>query len=235
MTDNYDDIFEKGNASDLGAFFKFQNVGDKVAGTYIDLMEGIDGYGNEQYIVVLQEKDGTKHRVSVRKSHTVLVDRLKAVRFGQIVGFLFEEERESKMAGGNKSKIINIKQNPTMVDEAWIKDKLETDAKYGIPADVSLTPKFSDSAPTPSEAAPSATEGATPVAASAPAVEIPTPTDSPVSGELASTIKTLMVNKGFVTEEATDAEVADKVVAVSGMEFTAENGPAIINKIAVAS
>jgi len=235
MTQNYDDIFAQGNSSDLGEFFKFKEVGDKVSGTYVDLMESVDGYGNEQYVVVLEGQDGVKHRVSVRKNHVVLADRLKQVRFGQIIGFLFEEERESKMQGGAMSKIINIKQNPNMVNEEWITNKVATDAKYGISAEASLTPKFDDStAPTPTEAAPTAVESATPVEPSVPFVEEATATASPVSSELASTIKTLIVNKGFLTEEATDAEVSAKVVEITAMEFTAENGPAIINKIATA-
>lgn len=224
MTQNYDDIFEKGNSSDLGDFFKFQKVGDKIAGTYIDLMEGIDGYGNDQYIVVL-ENNGTRHRVSVRKSHVVLADRLKAVKFGQIIGFLFEEERDSKM-GAQKSKIINIKQNPSIVDEAWIKTKIEESGRFGISAEDALTPKFSGVTAASTASAPAAP--AAPVAGENEGV----PFGSPMTPELGATIKTLMVNKGLLTDASTDEEVSSKVVELTGIEFVTDNGPAIINKIA---
>jgi len=221
---NYDDIFEKGNSSDLGDFFKFQKVGDKIAGTYIDLMESVDGYDNEQYVVVL-ENNGTRHRVSVRKTHVVLVDRLKAVKFGQIIGFLFEEERENKN-GAQKSKIINIKQNPSIVDEAWMTAKVEEATRFGISAEDALTPKFSDS-PT-ATVAPQA-----PVAQQAPvAIDEGVPFSSPISPELGSTILTLMSNKGLVAADAAQPEVSAKVLELTGLELTAENGPAIINKIA---
>ena len=40
-----------------GEFFKFQVVGDKVQGTYIDYQEGLDGYNNEQAIYVLKDAE----------------------------------------------------------------------------------------------------------------------------------------------------------------------------------
>lgn len=238
---NIDDIFERGNATDLGEFFAFKNVGDRIAGTYVDLLEGIDGYNNEQYIAVLK-RDGVNHRVAVRKSHQFLVDKLKGVRLGQIIGFSFDEERPNQ--GRAATKIINLKQDPTMVDEAWIQTKLAAEAKYGLSAVEALVPEIlrggSDAPAAPAAPAASVAEAA-PIAPAIPEAPVSDAVVAPVaapqqgvSPELLGTIKTLLVNKGILTLDATDVEVQAKAVEIGGMPFTAENSPAIINKIATA-
>lgn len=234
---NIDDIFERGNATDLGEFFAFKNVGDRIAGTYVDLLEGIDGYNNEQYIAVLK-RDGVNHRVAVRKSHQFLVDKLKGVRLGQIIGFSFDEERPNQ--GRAATKIINLKQDPTMVDEAWIQTKIAAEAKYGLSASEALVPEIlrggSDTPAAPAAPAVAVAEAA-PIAPAIPEAPVVAAEPAPqqgVSPELLSTIKTLLVNKGILTAEASDVEVQAKAVEIGGMPFTAENSPAIINKIATA-
>lgn len=237
---NTDDIFDRAEKETpaLGEFFKFVNVGDKISGTFVDLMEGIDGYGNEQYIVVLRNS-GINHRVSVRKTHSVLVDQLKQVRLGQIIGFKFIEERESKKAGSAKSKIINLAQVPGMVDDAWIAEKLAIDAKYGISPEDSLRPKFSGVAtpaigsaedlPFPNPPAPVAA----PVAP-APVAPAPVATPAPVavaSNPVFETIRNLAVTKGLAPEGSSAADVDAAIKNVTGFEMNDANTTAIIMKL----
>ena len=224
MTTNIDDIFEKGGNTDLGEFFRFQNVGDRIAGTFVDLLEGIDGYQNEQYIVVLQ-REGVNHRVSIRKTHSVLVDRMRPVRLGQIIGFSFDEERPSKM--GANTKIINLKQDPSMVDEEWIKARVEGEAKFGVDAVDALIPKAWSTTDAP-VAPEQATEA--PAESVAPAADVPF--SSPADDSLVETVKTLVSNKGLIGADASKDEVMAKVKEITGLELTAENGPSIINTIA---
>lgn len=239
---NIDDIFERGNATDLGEFFAFKNVGDRIAGTYVDLLEGVDGYGNDQYIVVLR-REGTNHRVAIKKAHEFLVDKLRAVRLGQIVGFSFDEERPNQ--GRAATKIINLKQDPSMVDEAWIQEKLKQASLYGLSAEVALKPELfrdgapagstSDSAPAPASTGATSTPETVAATPAVPEATVETATAaSPVSSELLTTMKTLIVNKGILTDAATDEEVKAKIEEISELPLTAENGPAIINKIATA-
>lgn len=231
---NTDDVFDRAAKENptLGDFFKFVNVGDRISGTFTDLLEGVDGYGNEQYIVVLRNS-GINHRVSVRKNHTVLVEQLKQVRFGQIIGFRFAEERESKK-GGAKSKIINLAQVPGMVDEEWIKEKLAIDAKYGISPEVSLVPKFAntvapvavDDVPFVETPAPTPAPVATPTPAPA-----ATPAVSTETNPVFETIRNLAATKGLVKEGTPAAQVDEVIKTITGFELNEENTTSIIMKL----
>ena len=122
-----------------------------------------------------------------------------------------------------------------MVDEAWVKNTVENAAKFGISAESALTPKIwgasteAAAAPVapandvPFESAPAAPAAAAPVAA---------PVAPAMDPALLATIKTLIVNKGLLTDEATDDAVQAKVVEIAGEPLTGANGPQIINTIA---
>lgn len=230
MTQNFDDIFDRGRQQNLGEFFKFNNVGDRIAGTFVDLISGVDGYGNDQFVVVLR-RDGENHRVSVRKSHTILVDRLKQVKFGQIIGFSFDEERPNQ--GRAATKIINLMQDPSMIDEEWTKNKIEEGARIGLTPQQALQPDFGDAPSAPTAAAPAATSEATPVAPAVPEAPAAAAQAPAAENTMTPAIRTLLSNKGLVADDAADDVVAAKVKELTELELTPENGPAIINKIAV--
>ena len=113
------DIFS--NASpQSGEFFKFKNVGDSVQGTYIDVRNGTDSFGNQQVIYVLQDKSGKVWNLGFRQTAMVIHERMNGVRLGQIVGFKFDEERDSKRNPGTKVKIIRVYADPKFIDSEWI-------------------------------------------------------------------------------------------------------------------
>lgn len=121
------DIFSAAKPQD-GEFAKWKNIGDSVQGTYIDSRKGVDSFGNHQTIYVLQEKDGGKvWNAAFNDMATVIHEKMNTVRYGQIVGFRFDEEKDSKKMPGKKAKIIRIYADSRLVDEEWLaaQQKLE--------------------------------------------------------------------------------------------------------------
>lgn len=106
-----------------GEFFKFKNVGDAIQGTYIDQREGIDGFQNPQIIYVLADASGKVWNLGFRKTANITHEKMASVRFGQIIGFKFDEEKPSKRTPGTKIKIINIYSDPKVVDQAWLNQR----------------------------------------------------------------------------------------------------------------
>ena len=105
-----------------GEFFNFKEVGDSIQGTYIDSREGIDGFDNEQDIYVIKDGDNKIWNVGFRKTNTFIQERMKNIVKGQIVGFRFDEERETKM-GSNKAKIIKIYADNKFIDKEWMESQ----------------------------------------------------------------------------------------------------------------
>ena len=110
-----------------GEFFKFKNIGDSIQGTYIDKSEGVDSFSNEQIIYVIQDKEGKTWNVAFRKESAFVNERMNGIRFGQIVGFRFDEERDSKKMPGKKAKIIRIYADSKFVDTEWLASQKNLD------------------------------------------------------------------------------------------------------------
>jgi len=103
MTKN-DDVFAEENKKGSGSFFKFETIGDKVLGYYISekKQEGQNGF-KPQVVYRLEKEDGEIVNVSV-KLYTA--DKVGTVKPGQLIGFKFEGEFETKFA--NKGKDIGV-------------------------------------------------------------------------------------------------------------------------------
>jgi hypothetical protein len=129
MTNNID-IFSSAKPQG-GEFFKFQNVGDSIQGTYIDVRVGTDSFGNQQTIYVLQDSTGKVWNLGFRQSSMIIHERMAGIHFGQIVGFRFDEHRESKKNPGTKAKIIRIYADSKMLDHEWLKAQRELEATFG--------------------------------------------------------------------------------------------------------
>lgn len=225
MTQNYDDVFNQ--PEEKVEWVSFKAVGDKISGTYVDLNEDVDGFGNAQLVVSLL-RDGVKYKYGVRHTHTWLTDQVKRLRLGQIIGFIFSEEKPS--GKGQPTKIIQLKQNPAFIDEAWTKNWVESQARMGIPADVALRPAILTgvtAAPvTPVPTAAPAPATATPVAAAAPEVAQVNP--APVVNPMFDTIRNLAVSKGIIAGTASPAEIDAKIKEVTGLDVTEVNATQII-------
>ena len=100
-----------------GTFFKFEKVGDAVQGTYIGKMSAEGKFG-PQMVYSLQDKQGAVWNVSFNKNKKMVIDRMNEIRFGQIVGFKFDETRPTDK--GNDAKIIRIYADPKFIDHEWL-------------------------------------------------------------------------------------------------------------------
>lgn len=114
------DIFKEGTKSEM-SWFTAKNIGDKVQGTYIDRLEGEDQWNNPQFMYVLKTEDGSLVQVAVKKTKTPLLKQMEGVKFGQIIGFVYSKDLAPKPGKGtNPIKIIDLIQNPSIVDEQWL-------------------------------------------------------------------------------------------------------------------
>lgn len=106
MDNSLDNLFEKDNIPE-SSWFKFEKVGDKVAGVVEDIYEkeGKDQFP-DQKIFVLKTKDGTLTNVGVKKDNTYLIQMTNKVRRGDILGFEFTKEIPPSKKGYNPAKSI---------------------------------------------------------------------------------------------------------------------------------
>lgn len=204
------DIFEVGQPQE-GKFFYFKEVGDKIQGTYVDVREGRDTFGNDQYIYALK-KGGEVWNVGVRKTNTFLNEKMRNIKLGQVVGFEYQSDRESKKSPTGKAKNIVIWASPDAVDHEWLEQRARLSHLY------TATPS---PAPAP--------QSVTPVSA-------PIPTDTaaaaPKVSDAHQAVRNLAITKGL-TEETMSPDAQDaRIVATFGLPLTEPNMSAIIIKLA---
>lgn len=218
-------------ARQKGEFKKFDAVGDSIQGTYIDAYEAVDSYNNEQLVVVLKDKEGKIWNVGIRKKSTILMDRMKPIKFGQIIGFRFEEERPSKAMPGRMAKIINVYHDPKFVDEVWLAEKKKQDEMFGGTSAPTFTPEA------PAYGVTTAPSAAAPVASAVPAST--TVNSGSTEGTLAATptvvqeqARKIAISIGLAQENATPAEIDQKVLEAIGLKVTEADPSELITKLA---
>lgn len=209
-----------------GEFFKFKNIGDGIQGTYIDNRDGVDSFGNDQIIYVVMDNTGKIWNLGFRKTSLVIHERMKNIRFGQIVGFRFDEERDSKKNVGTKVKIIRIYADPKLVDHEWLQQQKELEAKYGPinrPAPSMATAKTN----TPAVEYETFPETTVPAGATPPVQNLPQAAAN-AKNEAIEAIRNLARTKGLVAPGIAD-NLADKVIEeYTGKKLTEENLTKII-------
>jgi len=212
-----------------GEFFKFKNLGDSIQGTYIDVRESIDSYGNEQFIYVLVDASGKIWNLGFRKTATIIHERMKGIHFGQIVGFRFDEERESKRNQGTKVHIIRIYADPKLVDTAWLEQRKQIEATWGSP-EARMTPVTPQ---TPAPAAKVYDDGNTFKAPdNAVSAQANLPVEKKGAGDEAiKAIFNLAITKGLINDGMDEYESIQKIEQFSGLALTDDNFTKIIIKI----
>jgi len=213
------DIFSSA-APQSGEWFKFANVGDSIQGTYIDVREGTDSFGNQQTIYVLQDANGKVWNLGFRQTAMVIHERMKGIRLGQIVGFRFDEHRESKRNPGTKVKIIRIYADPKLVDNEWLAARKEIEAHFGV----SAAPKTLDEFDDEEEAAFVVPEDAGPVAGNLATAKVAIGNKS----EAVQAIRDLANTKGLTRKDMTEAEADEVIEKFTGLKLTEENLTKII-------
>lgn len=115
-------IFEVTKDRPEGEWASFKNVGDKVQGVYIGNRESIDSYNNEQIIYELLDKKRNKIiNVAIRKSKKPVVDIMSKLFFGQIIGFVYDEDKKTK-DGKSTFKSISVREDPKIFDAEVVAD-----------------------------------------------------------------------------------------------------------------
>ena len=203
-----------------GEFFNFKEVGDAIQGTYIDSREGIDGFDNEQDIYVIKDKDNKIWNVGFRKTNTFIQERMKNIVKGQIVGFRFDEERETKM-GSNKAKIIKIYADNKFIDTEWMESQKKLNEMSGVKEEA---PKadYKQGTDEPFKS-PDKTEAAT--------VTPPTATSVPETNEeneALNAIRQLARTKELTNGATTSTEEDEIIEAFAEMKLEEENFTKII-------
>ena len=102
----------------------FKKVGDAVQGTYIGSRRAQDGFGHDQIIYELLDKDTNEViNVGLNLSKKLLHQRMQSVKLGQIVGFKYTSDKEivNKKTGTKATtKIIDVWADPKFMDQEWI-------------------------------------------------------------------------------------------------------------------
>jgi len=231
------DIFENGRAQS-GKWFYHKELGDNIQGTYIDVREGVDSYGNLQFIYVLKDKDGEVWNIGVRKTNTILNDRMKGIRLGQIVGFRLDEFRDSKKVPGGKTKIIRIYEDPKFVDQEWLDERTRLEALYGSDnaskaptTDAIIATNEVTIPPAPDSGEVTPPTEAKPIEASVPKDKDVTPEKDEKVSDSQQAIRNLAIAKGL-TNVGMSAEEEDKmIVEYTGFPLTEENTAQVIIKL----
>jgi hypothetical protein len=123
------DIFADTKETVAPTWASFKNPGDAVHGTYIGKIVGQrDGYGNEQVIYQLLQKDGSIVNVGFGLNKKFIIMDMDKVNFGQIVGFKFKGTISVKNKVGQMVDVkdYGLHQDPKIVDEVWLKENKDS-------------------------------------------------------------------------------------------------------------
>lgn len=212
-------IFESATPQ-TGEFFKFSKIGDEIQGTYIDARNGVDSFGNEQIIYTLLDKDGKIWNYGVRSQVTVIHDQMRNIRFGQIVGFRYDEDKPSKVKPGTMAKIVRIYADPKLVNREWLEQRKELEEQFGPKTVIPATH--------------TETESKTEPKTDADVEEFPD-TDTVVEAEKASSkneaidaIRNLAVTKGLTTADMKQAEADATIEKFTKLKLNEDNFTKVI-------
>lgn len=101
----------------------FKEVGDKVQGVYVGKRFGIDSYQNEQVIYELLDKErNVVVNVAIRLSKKPVIDIMDKCFLGQIIGFVYREDKKTK-DGKSTFKAIDVREDPKIFDAEFVADQ----------------------------------------------------------------------------------------------------------------
>ena len=114
-------IFDEGNKV-TSNYWKYPNVGDKVEGTYTDKRVTTNRLkpGEDQIVYTLKQEDDSFIDVYGKPA---IDAQMRNIKIGQIIGFQFTEEKESKVPGYNNTKVVQVFANPDVMDNEWLENK----------------------------------------------------------------------------------------------------------------
>lgn len=209
-----------------GEFKKWDKIGAEVQGTYVDVRESVDGYGNDQRIFVIKDTEGHIWNVAFKKTNTIILDRMAGAQLGMIIGFRYEEDRPSKIVEGKNAKIIRVYYSHNIVDKEWLDEQKKIQEQFGGPAETIAVPK-----PTPNvENVPKPTTVAdsTPIVPGAPEAAV---AETVVDGGPLQAVRDLAITQGLNTAELSIADQDAAIVKFTGTPLEEVNLTDIIIKL----
>ena len=207
-----------------GEFMSFKKIGDAVQGTYIEMYEAVDSFGNDQYVYQLKTSDNKVMNVGVNKRTTVLTDKMANVKFGQIIGFRYDEDKASKKYPGKFAKIISLYADSNIYDIAWL------EARKKIEESRTSGPSRAETAPVEEEDDYETID--VPATATSVTQGIPPKTSNEVEkGDAVEAIFNLAKTKKLTYEGIDQAGAIAVIEAFTGMVFKPENHTKIIIKL----
>lgn len=120
-----DDFFSDENIAQAN-WFKFEKIGDSIKGTLISVRKqpGQDNYP-DQMVYELKNEDGELWNVGISVEKRYIVDRMRNMKLGQIVGLMFKDEIPSKTKGYAPAKSIEVYAGG--MDENYVEEKDDND------------------------------------------------------------------------------------------------------------
>lgn len=119
------DIFDEENKV-TSQFWAYKKIGDKIKGTYISKRTQLNQLsGKDQIIYEIMTDDYDFWNIGGKPGIDM---QMKRVKFGQIIGFEFTEERKSKTPGLHPTKVVQVFARPDIVNEEWLKEQEEAKA-----------------------------------------------------------------------------------------------------------
>lgn len=104
-----------------GNWWKTENVGDKIQGTYIGKREVVNQLrGGNQWVYEIMTEDGEFWNVGGKPG---IDAQMRRINLGQIIEFRFIEERPSKKPGMSATKIVQVFANKNVVNEKWLQEQ----------------------------------------------------------------------------------------------------------------
>ncbi len=125
MPEQKDDFFNDDNIAQAN-WFKFEKVGDSIKGTLIATRKqaGVGAFP-DQKIFELKTAEGDMWNVGFSVDKRYVLDRMRNVKIGQIVGFMFKDEIPSKTKGYAPAKSIEVYVGG--MDESYVVPRSEED------------------------------------------------------------------------------------------------------------
>ena len=108
MTKTKDEFFDDANIAQAN-WFKFEKIGDSIKGTLIAVRQqaGRDNYPDQE-VYELKTEEGEIWNVGFSVEKTYVTNRMRNVKLGQKVGFMFKDEIPSKTKGYAPAKSIEV-------------------------------------------------------------------------------------------------------------------------------
>lgn len=108
MTNEIDDLFSEENIPESN-WFKFENVGDKVAGTLVEIKDkpAKDAFP-AQRVFTLKKPDGELVNVGISLNKDYIIGRANSAKLGDMLGFSFVKEIPSATKGFSPAKSIEV-------------------------------------------------------------------------------------------------------------------------------